>query len=109
LELVAGGAVASLSNPYWVVWWASIGLSYVMLSLRKGVGGLAAFYLGHSLADFSWNSFLGVLVVSGRRVLSDSVYVGILLVAGCVLIALSTYFIYSGINFLRGKATVPVG
>ena len=109
LGLVAGGVVASLSNPYWLLWWVTIGLSYVMLSLRKGVGGLVAFYLGHGLADFSWNSFVGLLVVSGRRVFSDSVYAGILLVAGCVLIGLSTYFIYSGVNFLRGRATMPAG
>lgn len=109
LRLVGSGVVASLANPYWVLWWATVGLSYVMLSLRKGVAGLLAFYLGHSLADFSWNGFLGILVVSGRKLLSDAVYGGILLASGLALIGLSAYFIYSGWNFLRGQAAVATG
>lgn len=101
------GMVVSLANPYWVLWWATIGLSYVMLSSRRGSLGVGAFYTGHILSDFIWLSFLALAVVSGRRVLGDSVYQWILVVAGGVLVILSLYFIYSGLNFLRAKARAP--
>lgn len=104
--LILAGILASLSNPYWFLWWATIGMSYVTLSLRKGTPGLGAFYTGHGLADFSWNGFLGFLVVSGKRMISQRVYAGLLSVCGFVLVILSLYFIYSGVNFLRGKAIV---
>lgn len=99
------GIVVSISNPYWVLWWATVGASYVALSLGRGPLGLGSFYLGHILSDLSWYSLVALLIARGKTLLSQSVYRLILLVCGLFLIALSIYFVYSGINFLRGKAT----
>lgn len=100
---VGAGVLASISNPYWVVWWASVGASYVVLALRKGPLGLGAFFLGHILSDLSWNSLLALLIASGRGFLSLSFYRGVLVVCGLILVALAIYFIYSGLGFLGGK------
>jgi threonine/homoserine/homoserine lactone efflux protein len=100
---VGAGVLASISNPYWVVWWASVGASYVVLALRRGLPGLGAFFLGHILSDLSWNSLLAFLIVSGRGFLSLSFYRGLLVVCGLILVVLALYFIYSGFRFLRGK------
>lgn len=100
---VGAGVLATISNPYWVVWWASVGASYVVLALRRGLPGLAAFFSGHILSDLSWNSLLAFLIASGRRFLSLSFYRGVLVVCGLILVALALYFIYSGFGFLRGK------
>jgi len=101
------GIVVSISNPYWVLWWATVGASYVALSLGRGPLGLGSFYFGHILADLSWYSLVALLIARGKTLLSQPVYRLILLVCGLFLIALSIYFIYSGINFLRGKAIAP--
>ena len=98
------GAVVSISNPYWVLWWATVGASYVALSLGRGPLGLTSFYFGHILSDLSWYSLVALLIAKGKALLSQPVYRLILLVCGLFLIALSFYFIYSGIKFLRGKA-----
>jgi threonine/homoserine/homoserine lactone efflux protein len=98
------GIVVSVSNPYWVLWWATVGASYVALSLARGPLGLGSFYFGHVLSDLSWYSLVALLIAKGKALLSQSVYRLILLVCGFFLIVLSTYFIYSGIKFLRGKA-----
>jgi hypothetical protein len=100
---VGAGILASISNPYWVVWWASVGASYVVLALRRGLPGLGAFFSGHILADLSWNSLLAFLIASGRGFLSVSFYRGVLVVCGLILVILAIYFIYSGFGFLRGK------
>ncbi len=100
---VGAGVLASISNPYWVVWWASVGASYVALALRRGLPGLGAFFSGHILSDLSWNSLLAFLIASGRGFLSVSFYRGVLVVCGLILVALAIYFIYSGFGFLRGK------
>ena len=100
---VGAGVLASISNPYWVVWWASVGASYVVLALRRGLPGLGAFFSGHILSDLSWNSLLAFLIASGRGFLSVSFYRGVLVVCGLILVALAIYFIYSGFGFLRGK------
>ncbi len=101
---VAGGLLASISNPYWVVWWATVGASYVAVALRSGWLGVGSFYFGHILADLSWNSLLAFIVASGQRVLSPRLYQGVLLVCGLILVVLSLYFIYAGVGFLRGKS-----
>ena len=98
------GIVVSISNPYWVLWWATVGASYVALSLAQGPLGLGSFYFGHILSDLSWYSLVALLIARGKTLLSQPVYRLILLVCGFFLIALSVYFIYSGIKFLWGKA-----
>ena len=104
---VVAGALVSVSNPHWVLWWATVGVSYVALALRQGPLGLGSFYVGHILADLSWYSLVAFVITAGRSVLSQSIYRGILFVCGFFLIALSLYFIYSGINFLREKGEIP--
>jgi threonine/homoserine/homoserine lactone efflux protein len=100
---VVAGVLVSISNPYWVLWWATVGVSYVALALRQGPLALGSFYVGHILADLSWYSLVAFVITAGRSLLSQPVYRGLLVVCGLFLIALSVYFIYSGFNFLRGK------
>jgi len=104
---VVAGALVSISNPYWILWWATVGMSYVALALRQGPLGLGSFYVGHILADLSWYSLVAFVITAGRSLLSQPVYRSILLICGLFLIALSIYFIYSGSNFLRGKGEIP--
>jgi threonine/homoserine/homoserine lactone efflux protein len=104
---VVAGVLISISNPYWVLWWVTVGMSYVALALRQGPLGLGSFYVGHIMADFSWYSLVAFVITAGRSLLSQPIYRGILFVCGFFLIALSLYFIYSGINFLRGKGEIP--
>lgn len=104
---VLAGALVSISNPYWLLWWATIGMSYVALALRQGPLGLGSFYVGHILADLSWYSLIAFVIAVGRSFLSQPVYRGILLISGFFLIALSIYFIYSGLKFLCGKGEIP--
>ena len=48
---VIAGILTSLANPYWIIWWATIGLSYVIISMKFGFIVLAVFFTGHILAD----------------------------------------------------------
>jgi hypothetical protein len=79
----------------------------VALALKQGLLGLGSFYVGHILADLSWYSLIAFVITAGRSFLSPPIYRGILLICGFFLMALSIYFIHSGINFLRGKGEIP--
>jgi len=94
------GILASVSNPYWTIWWATIGLSYLVLSFEQGILGLSAFFLGHISSDFIWYSLVSLAVTSGKRFISHNVYRIILSICGIFLLCLAVYFIYSGIKFL---------
>ncbi|MBI5301236.1 MAG: LysE family transporter [Chloroflexi bacterium] len=93
------GMFATIANPYWVLWWASVGAANLIAFRAFGVLGIIAFYIGHTLADWVWNCVVAFVVATGRRVMTDRIYRGILLVCGLFLIALSVYFMRAGINF----------
>ncbi len=98
---VVAGLLASLLNPYWVLWWATIGASYILWALGQGALGLAAFFGGHILADLGWLSLVSLVVVSGRRRFPQGVYRGTILGCGLFLILLGVYFLWSGAQMWR--------
>lgn len=96
-RLLGLGILTSISNPYWSLWWATIGLGYITLSLEQGTLGLASFYTGHILADFFWYSLVAAAVVGGRRFFTPAVYRGVLAICGVFLVGLGGYFIHTGL------------
>lgn len=94
---VLTGLLISVSNPFWSIWWATIGLGYLTLSLKSGIPGVAAFFSGHILADLSWYALVAAAVSKGGALLSPQLYKGILMACGLFLIGLGGYFFYSGL------------
>lgn len=97
---VVAGILTSLSNPYWTIWWATIGLSYIALSRKLGFLGLVSFYVGHILSDLGWYGLVAVALSSGRRLMTDSVYRGLIAFCGLLLLGFGLYFGYSGLKYL---------
>jgi threonine/homoserine/homoserine lactone efflux protein len=100
-RIVLAGGLVSMANPYWVLWWATIGTTYVLLALKQGIIGLGAFYVGHVLSDLIWYSFISFLISTGRSFMNERVYRGILGACGLFLLGLGGWFFASGVNFVR--------
>lgn len=97
---VFAGILTTLSNPYWIVWWATIGLGYIALSMRLGLVGLVSFYVGHILSDLAWYSSISLTLAMGHRLLTDRVYRGLVAVCASFLLAFGLYFGYAGVRYL---------
>jgi len=93
---VVTGILASLSNPYWFIWWATVGLGYMVASFKYKWAGITAFFLGHIIADFSWYTIISFSVASGKKFISDRIYQIVLLVCGGVLCFFGIMFLYLG-------------
>ena len=93
---IISGALVTLGNPFWFVWWLTIGVTMLTRSSRIGPVGSIAFYLGHILADYSWLSFVSFLISSGRRFLNNKVYSYIMISCAIFLAIIGLYFIVSG-------------
>lgn len=92
---VGKGILISLANPYWYIWWLTIGATFMIRSVRHSVVGVGSFYVGHILADFIWYLFIGFIITTGRRFFSQKVYIGILLFCSAFLLYLGAQFIIS--------------
>jgi threonine/homoserine/homoserine lactone efflux protein len=99
--LVPAGVLVSVSNPFWIIWWATIGAAYMTESLDRGAAGVSSFFTAHILSDFAWLSLVAFVLATGRRLMSKNVYRAILAVCGLFLLALGARFILSGIGFLQ--------
>ncbi len=99
---ILGGALVSISNPFWTLWWATIGLTYVLWAASAGVAGLASFYVGHILSDLAWYSLVAFGVASGRRIMTQGMYKGLIAACGLFLLGLGVFFVSSSAGFLRG-------
>lgn len=97
---VLAGVLVSLSNPYWTLWWATIGLSYILWSMKAGVAGLAAFLAGHLSADFAWYSLVSYLMWRGGDYLGPAAYRGVVGFCALSLIGLGVYFGVTGLASL---------
>lgn len=93
LHPVISGVVGSLSNPYWLIWWATAGLGYLVASMKYGFAGVAAFFAGHIAADLAWYSLLSLAVSRGRKMIGDRGYRFMLYGCGLFLLGFGAWFI----------------
>jgi len=98
--LIWGGMILSLSNPYWSLWWATVGLGYMMSAMEFGLMGLIAFFVGHISADFLWFSLISYGVSSGRRILKPRIYHWIILGCAIFLFLFGIWFLITGLRYL---------
>lgn len=96
-SIVAGGVI-SVSNPTWIIWWATIGITYVVWASAYGALGLVAFFGGHILSDLAWYSLVSFLVSSGRQLIGNRVFRAVLICCGLFLCGLSVYFIFTSVQ-----------
>ena len=93
---VWAGVLMSLANPYWIIWWATIGLGYIIYSFKVGLVGVVAFFAGHILADLAWYAAVSFTVAHGRRFMSDRIYKGVIACCALALLGFAIYFGFSG-------------
>jgi threonine/homoserine/homoserine lactone efflux protein len=94
------GVLASIANPYWTLWWVTIGLGYLLAVRNLGLPGLTAFFLGHITADYAWYSLISFGVSRGKTLLSDNSYRHMIRTCGLVLLCFGVWFLYSAKGYL---------
>ena len=93
MGLVFAGFWMSVINPYFAIWWLTIGLGLILSAQKAGWLAVVFFFLGHILADFAWYSFISSTITRGRNFLTGPLYRGV--IAGCAL-ALIVFAFYFG-------------
>lgn len=95
-SMVVYGVVLSATNPYFLLWWAVIGLGFIMQSYQSlGYAGAAIFYMGHIAADYGWYGLVSTIVGNTRKFIREKPYRIVVAVLGSMLI-------FFGIKFILG-------
>lgn len=98
---IISGILMSVANPYWIIWWATIGLGYTLYSWQYGFWGITFFFIGHILGDLGWYSLIAAAVSGGRRFLTNRLYRGLIALCAVFLVVFAGYFVYAGFEKLN--------
>jgi len=89
---ILSGILLSALNPYFIMWWLTVGFSLVILASQFGIFGILALTVIHLSCDFGWYGFLSLF--SGRISESERVKRTLSYVSSAILIIFGIYFIY---------------
>lgn len=94
------GIVSSVSNPYWTLWWATVGLAYLTVAAKSGPAGIAFFFLGHISGDLAWYTLVSWTAARGMKVTGTRGYSLVLGLCALILFILGLWFMWYGSRIL---------
>jgi threonine/homoserine/homoserine lactone efflux protein len=92
------GLVMSAANPFFWIWWLTVGSAMVIAGLQAGFLIALLFLVGHWCADLGWLTTVSAGIGRGRAFLSVRVYRGIMAACGIFLAIFGLYFL-AGVLF----------
>jgi threonine/homoserine/homoserine lactone efflux protein len=92
------GIIISGFNPFFLLWWATIGSLLVARIIEFGTMGLAVFIIVHWACDLAWLSFVSNLVYRTRAFWRRKVQEGVFIVVSLALVGFGAWFMVSGIQ-----------
>jgi len=90
------GILTSISNPYWTLWWATVGLAFLTTAAKSGPLGIAIFFIGHISGDLAWYTLVSVGASKGKKFVGTPLYSGVLFLCAGILVILGVWFIWYG-------------
>jgi len=104
---VVTGIVLSAGNPYFLLWWATVGLALASRAAELGIVAFALFAILHWLCDFAWLEALSWTSFTGSRLLGGRAERIVLAVCGVALIVFAVLFFYRAGRDLAGPRSEP--
>ena len=98
---VWAGVMLSAGNPYFLIWWATVGSSLVIRSVEYGLVGVLLFWICHWMCDLVW---LWLLAFFANRASANfgGAFVRITsLISGSFLLIIGFRFIYQVLNTIN--------
>ena len=91
------GIILTGANPYFLVWWATVGLALTTKAVGFGVLAFALFAVVHWLCDLVWLEALSLASHKGTELLSGRVQRIVLVVCGVMLVVFGVMFLVDAI------------
>jgi threonine/homoserine/homoserine lactone efflux protein len=88
------GIALTAANPYFLVWWATVGLALAVRSLAFGAWMLGLFAVVHWLCDLVWLEVLSLLGFKGSEVFGKRAQIVVSGVCAVALLCFAAKFLY---------------
>ena len=95
-SLITGIAMSAL-NPYFIIWWLTIGFALVMQSAEFSTIGLILFVMVHEACDFLWLGFISITSNKTAKLWGAKAYKTLTVVSVSIFIVFGVYFLMTGI------------
>jgi threonine/homoserine/homoserine lactone efflux protein len=100
---ILAGAITSISNPYFWLWWLTVGSALLIGALSGGIPNALAFITGHWAADLIWYTIVAASMYKGKFLLAERGYRTVLGVCGIFLVGFGVFYLVS----FQGIMTTP--
>ncbi len=94
------GIVLSAFNPYFYVWWLTIGLSLIQKAILFGATGLALFSVLHLACDYIWLLLLSIISFAGASFLGTKFKTAVSIITVVMLYGFGIFFMYDALKQL---------
>jgi len=94
------GILTTALNPFFWLWWVTIGVMLEMKFLDFGIMGLAVFIVVHWLCDLVWLSFVSNLVYRTHSLWGRKFQEGLFITGSLLLIGFGVWYTISGIHLM---------
>jgi len=97
---IQAGVILSISNPYFLIWWTTVGVMLLSGAYQFGMVGVILFMLIHLGCDFLWYIFLSSLTFKGGQFFGQRLQQILFTICGLFLLFFSGKFLYDAINIV---------
>jgi len=97
---VVAGLATTAANPYFFLWWATVGAALLVNASAYGKTGVLAFGAIHWFCDCIWLLLISWVVFKSKRLWTDKVNKVVFGLCAAVLAGFGAWFIYSSIDLL---------
>ena len=91
------GVLLSATNPYFLLWWATIGLALATTAANLGIWAFVLFAIVHWLCDFVWLCALSWASFKGSVLLGPRVRWIVLLICALAMLVFGLCFVYKAV------------
>jgi len=97
---IRAGIILSAGNPYFLIWWATVGLALATQAKQWGIWAFALFALAHWSVDLIWLLMLTWFSNKGSVLIGPKGMRIVLMICAVVLFFFGLFFIYNALMIL---------
>ena len=94
---VVAGMLTTAANPYFILWWATVGSVLIIQAIEFSIIGIVLFIIVHESCDLGWDYFVSYSVNRSTSFWKGRTHEYVFIICGAIMIVFGIYFFGSPI------------